>query len=383
MDFDFTEAQVLLRESVARLLERHAPPETVRRLDREGRYPDALYEEAARMGLFQMPFPEAHGGLGGGVVELVIINEEIGRHCFEFQGPFAAGVFCGLTILRAGDEAQKRHWLPRIFSGTMKMAICISEPDAGSDAGRMRTRARRDGDSWVISGEKLWTTGASARDAMLNVYARTDPSAPYREGLSLFLVENDRPGVGVRKLDMLGRRMVGLHQVVFDEVRVPADRLVGGENKGWPAMLGGLQLERVAAAAGYWGGAQAVIELARAHAMERRQFGQPIGGFHAIAHMLAGLHTEADAGRLLTWRAAAKLAAGEDALRETSMAKLFTSETYARLSNLGMQIMGAMGYSMETDMQRHFRDSRSATIGAGTSQMQRNLIAGTLGLKPR
>jgi len=180
---------------------------------------------------------------------------------------------------------------------------------------------------------------------------------------------------------MLGRRCVGTYEIFFNDTRVPAERLVGGENKGWECVLSGLQVERVASTAGYCGGAQTVVDLALAYAKERKQFGKPIGTFQAIAHMLADMQTEVEAARTLMWRAAWMAAGGKDALREISIAKLFGSETYVKVANLGMQIMGAYGYNMEFDMQRHFRDARSTTIGAGTSQMQRNLIAGLMGLK--
>jgi alkylation response protein AidB-like acyl-CoA dehydrogenase len=259
----------------------------------------------------------------------------------------------------------------------------MSEPGAGSDVGAMRTVARRDTDYWVINGQKLWATGAGAKSNVINLYAKTDTSANYRQGISLFLIDNDTPGLTIRKLDMLGRRGVGTYEIFLDHVRVPHDRLIGGENKGWDCVLSGLQIERMTVAAGYCGNTQAIIDLALEHAKERYQFGRPIGSFQAIAHMLADMQTEADAARMLTWRAAWMLSKGMDALREISMAKLFASETQVRVANQAMQIFGAYGYSMEYDVQRYFRDARASTIGAGSSQMQRNVIAGLMGLKSK
>jgi alkylation response protein AidB-like acyl-CoA dehydrogenase len=294
---------------------------------------------------------------------------------------FSASTFCGLNILRKASEEQKHHWLPRLLSGDVRMAISISEPDAGSDVAAMHTSALRDGDHWIINGQKLWSSGAGADHAVINVYVRTDPKAPPRAGLSLFLVDNTTPGVELRKLDMLGRRCTGTYEIFFNDARVPSDRLIGGENKGWDCLLSGLQVERVCSAAGNCGAAQAAVDLALAYAKERKQFGRPIGSFQAIAHMLADMQTEVEAARSLMWRAAWMVASGQDALREISMAKLLSSETYAKVANQGMQILGAYGYTMEFDMQRHFRDSRASTIAAGTSQIQRNLIANLMGLK--
>jgi len=381
MDFEFTQEQDMLRDSVRRMMDRLATSDYIRRLDREQAYPYELYDAWVDMGLLRMPFPEAYGGLDGSVLDMAIIAEELSRSSFDFFTAYGGSVFCGLNVVRKGSDEQKHHWIPRLLSGEVKMSISMSEPDAGSDVGAMRSTARRDGDHWVINGQKLWATGAGARGNVINVYVKTDPKAHYRQGMSLFLVDNDTPGLKLRKLDMLGRRCVGTYELFFDDVRVPADRLIGGENKGWECVLSGLQVERIASTAGYCGGAQAVVDFALQYAKDRKQFGRPIGTFQSIAHMLADMQTEVDAARVLMWRAAWMLASGRDALREISVAKLFGSETYVKVANLGMQILGAYGYNMEFDMQRHFRDARSTTVGAGTSQMQRNLIAGLMGLK--
>ena len=381
MDFSLTEEQTMLRDSVRKMMDRVAPAEYVRRLDREQAYPYELYEAWIEAGLLRLPYPEEYGGLGGSVMDLVIVAEEISRKSADFFMAFAGSTFCGLNILRKASTQQKEHWLPKIANGEVRMAISISEPDAGSDVGAIRTVARRDGDDWIISGHKLWSTGAGAKNAVINVYVKTNPAASVRNGMSLFLVDNDAPGLTVRKLDMLGRRCVGTYELIFNDVRVPANRLVGGENKGWDCVLSGLQIERVCSAAGNCGAAQDAVDLALQYAKERQQFGRPIGTFQAIAHMLADMQTELEAARTLMWRAAWMVASGKDALREISMAKLLSSETYSKVSNMGMQILGAYGYSMEFDMQRHYRDSRASTIAAGSSQIQRNLIAGLMGLK--
>lgn len=383
MDFAFTDEQKLLRETVRKLMDMHAPPEYIRKLDREQGYPYELYEKWVEAGLLSMPFPEEYDGLGGTVIDLTIIAEELARKSPDFFMSYAGSVFTGLNIMRKGSEEQKRTWLPKLFSGDVRMAIAISEPEAGSDIGAMRTYAVRDGDHYVVNGQKLWATGAGAKNTVMNVYLKTDREKSYREGMSLLLIDNDAPGVQLRKLDMLGRRCTGTYEVFFNDVRVPADRIVGGENKGWECVLSGLQIERVCSAAGSCGGAQAAFELALAYAKERVQFGRPIGTNQSVAHTLADLQTEIDAARTLMWRAAWLVSTGRDALREITMAKLFASEVYVKVANAGMQIFGGYGYSMEYDMQRHFRDSRSSTIAAGTSEMQRNVLAGLMGLKIR
>ena len=381
MDFSFTEEQRMMRESVRKAMDRIATPEYVRRLDREQAYPQELYDAWVELGLLRIPFDEKYGGLGGSVVDLVIVAEEISRKSADFFMAYAGSVFCGLNIARKGSEEQQRQWLPKLLSGEVKMSISMSEPEAGSDVGAMRTSARREGNDYVIGGQKLWATGAGAKGNVINVYVKTDPEAGIRQGMSLFLVENTAKGLELKKLDMLGRRCTGTYEIFFNDVRVPAERLVGGENKGWDCILSGLQAERITSAAGNIGAAQACLDLALEYAKERKQFGRAIGTNQAIAHMLADMATEVEAARALTWRAAWMAASGGDALREISMAKLFSSEAYAKCANMGMQVFGGYGYSMEFDMQRHYRDARAATVAAGTSQMQRNIIAGLMGLK--
>ena len=383
MDFDFTEEQNMLRDSVRKMLDRIATPEYIKETDVNARYPYEVYDAFVEMGLISMAFPEEYGGLGGNVMDFAIISEELGRKSYDMLGAYATSVFNGLNLLHNGSEAQKRYFLPKLMSGEIRMSISMTEPDAGSDAGAMRTTARREGNEWVINGQKVFATAAGAKNNIISVYVKTDLSVHYKDGISLFLVDNTLPGVNLRKLDTLGRRSLGTYEIFFDNVRVPLDRLVGEPNRGWHYMLAGLQLERLATTAGYSGAAQNVVDQAVAYASQRKQFGKPIGNFQSIAHMLADMQTEVEASRLLLWHAAWQLANGKDALKALSMAKLFGSETYAKAANTGMQIMGGYGYIMEFDMQRHYRDARSTTITAGTSQMQRNIIAKLMGLNPK
>jgi alkylation response protein AidB-like acyl-CoA dehydrogenase len=374
MDCNFTHEQLMLRETARKLMQRVATIDYIRKLDRERLYPYELYEAWAEAGLFRLPFPEEYGGLGSNIVDMAIIAEELACPSADLVMAYGGSMFCGLNLLRNGTDAQKQYFLPKLLAGEIRMTISISEPDAGSDVGAMRTTARRDGDHYVINGQKIWQTGAGAKNNFINVYAKTDSKAHYRSGMSLFLVDGSSPGLDIRKLDMLGRRSVGTCELTFNDVRVPADHLVGGENKGWNCILSGLQSERVFAAACDCGSARGVFELALNYASERKQFGRAIGTFQSIAHMLADMQTEIEAAWSLTLRAASLVAAGMDALREITMAKLFASETYVKAANTGMQIFGGFGYSMEFDMQRHYRDARAATIAAGTSQIQRNIL---------
>ncbi len=383
MEFRLSEEQALLVDSVGKLMARVAPPDYVRKIDRGGAYPDALYQAWLAAGLLGLPFPADVGGSDGSVLDLALVCEQIGRTSADFAMAYASQVFCGLTLARMGSPEQKKRWLPRLLAGDVKFSISMSEPDAGSDLGAIRSSARRDGNHWIINGRKVWQTGAGAKANVICAYVRTVPGAARHDGLSYFLVENDRPGVELRKLDMLGRYCVGTYEVTFDDVRVPADHLVGEENRGWDVLLSGLLTERAIIAACDCGSAQGVVDIALQYAQERKQFGRPIGHFQSIAHMLADMQTEVDAARMLMLRAAWMIDAGRKAAREINMAKLFASEVYGKSANLGMQILGANGYSMDYPMQRHYRDARAATILGGTSQIMRNIIAADMGLRPQ
>lgn len=329
------------------------------------------------------PIPEEIGGLGGTAIDLAIVSFEISRVSADLAMAYGGSVFCGLNVLRKGSEEQVRRFLPPMIKGETRYAIGISEPDAGSDVGAIKTFARRDGDRFIVNGQKLWMTGGGLKNTLISAYVKTNRDVHYRDGMSLLLIDNDTPGVECRKLDMLGRRCVGTYEVFFRDVEVGQDRLIGGQDKGWDCLMAGLQIERAVSAAGSCGAAQAIVDLAASYAREREQFGRPIGSFQSIAHMIADMATEVDAATMLMWRAVWLASEGKDALREITMAKLFASEVYAKVANMGVQIMGGYGLIAEYDMQRYFRDSRSATIAAGTSQTQRNLIAGLMGLKPR
>ena len=383
MNFDFTEEQEMLRETVIKLMARHAPPEAVRKWDADRSFPEDLYQAWVEAGLLRLPFPTEVGGLGGDALDIALVIYELSRVSTDLTMAMAGSIFCGLNVLRKGTDEQRAYWLPRLLDGRIKFAIGISEPDAGSDVGNIRTTAVRDGDRYIVNGQKLWTTGAGLKNSVICAYVKTDKTAHYRKGMTHILIDNDAPGVELRKLGMLGRRTVGTYEVFFRDTPVDASRVIGGEGGGWDCLMGGLQYERAVSAAGNCGGAQAVLDLAVKYAGERVQFGQPIGSFQSIGHMLADMQSEIEAGKLLMWRAAWLAAQQRDALREITQAKLYTSEMYARHANVGVQIMGGYGLNEEFDMQRYFRDSRSATIAAGTSQTQRNLLANLMGMKAR
>lgn len=378
-----TEEHLMFRESLQRAMAKLATPAYLRSIDEEGRYPYEIYDAWIDLGLLRIGFPESYGGIGGSLTDLVMVSQDLAYWSYDVYTAYSVPLYTGLTLLKIGSEEQKAEFLPALMEGRIRLSTSISEPGAGSDVSALRTTAQKVEGGWRLSGQKLWNTAAGIEGNVLQVLARTDAEAAPRRGLSMFLVPNDAPGVECRKLDMLGRRATGTFEVFFDDVFVSDAHLVGGLNRGWDGLLACLQTERLLTSAGYVGSAQKVVDLCAAYARERTQFGRAIGEFQVIAHMLADMQTEVDASRLLVERATAVLEASQDGTRAVSMAKLFGSETYAKVSNQGMQVFGAYGYSLEYEIQRHFRDARSTTVGAGSSQMQRNAIAATMGLKPR
>jgi alkylation response protein AidB-like acyl-CoA dehydrogenase len=370
----------LSRDDLQRVMAEFATPETLRALDREGRYPYEIYEAWATAGLLRLGFPPAYGGTGGDLADLLLVAEDLAYWSYDLYIAYAVPLYASLRLLDCGSEAQKQKLLPAFMAGSLRLSTSVSEPGAGSDVSGIRTSARAVEGGWLLNGQKLWTTAASARGNLLQVLAITDAEAGPGEGLSLFLVPNDAPGLQLRAQELLGRRSCGSCEVSFDDVFVPREWLLGPLHEGWAVLAACHPAERLLGASGCVGGAQKVVDLAVAHAREREQFGHAVGEFQVIAHMLADMQTEVDAARLLVGRAGSLLRTGCDAGREVAMAKLFASEAYARCANQGMQVFGASGYSMDCEMQRHFRDARSTTVAAGSSQMHRTTIAASMGL---
>jgi len=381
MEFGFTEEQEILRRSVHDFMEKECPIEYFRGLDEREEYPYALYKKMANLGWFGLPFPDEYGGSGLGAVDFIVVGEAMAQHTFEITAGFGISIFCALNLMENGNDEQKKKYIPGVINNDLRLSIAITEPNAGSDAAALSTSAVLDGDTWVINGQKTFQTAADAKDNTICMFVRTDKDLPKHKGISMILVPNDLQGIEIKRIKTLGRKMLHTCEIFCDDVRVPKENLVGGLNSGWKILLSGLELERLFVCSTYIGAAQNAIDLALQHSKDREQFGRPIGSYQAIGHMLADMQTELDAARLLLYRAAWMYDRGIPCMKEVSMAKLYGSETYVKISNLGMQIMGGYGYSMEYEMQRHFRDSRILTVSAGSSQIQRTVIARSMGLK--
>lgn len=373
----------MLRDMVRSLLEREAPDDYLRKLDEEHVYPFGLYAKWVEAGLIGLPFPRQYGGMDGSILDFLIVSEEMGRKGYDVAAVYGTPIFNGLTVLSHGSDEQKNRILPQLIHGSLRLAVSITEPDAGSDVGSMRTLAVRSGDHYIINGEKVFASGADVDGTTIVLYCRTHPKEHHSKALSCFLVDNKTSGLEIRRIPTFGRHILPTTRIFLNDAKVPVACRMGEEGAGWTILLSGLLRERVMTSAAYVGNAQTVVDEALSYAKERTQFGRRIGDFQVIAHMLADMQTDVEAARLLTYKAATILASGESALMAVSMAKLFGSERFIDIANKGMQIMGGYGYTMEVAMQRHLRAARGATITAGTSQVQRDTIARQLGLRPR
>jgi alkylation response protein AidB-like acyl-CoA dehydrogenase len=349
-------------------------------IDANSEYPQDLRELFAEHDLFGLPFDTEHGGTGTGTLMLNIAVEEVAKACASSALMLMIAELGTLPIKLFGTDEQKQRFLPRCASGEWSPAFALSEPDAGSDPGGMRTRARRDGSEWVIDGAKNWITNLGVADFYI-VFCVTDPEAGHSRGISAFVVEADRPGFSVGKLEhKMGIRGSPTGQPVFDGVRVPEENLIGAENEGFKVAMSTLDRSRLGVAAQAVGIAQGATDYAAGYASERRQFGRPISSFQGIQFKLADMESRTAAARELLYRACAKVDAGErDMGKYSSMAKLFASDTAMWVTTEAVQVLGGYGYVSEYPVERMMRDAKITQIYEGTNEIQRLVIARTLG----
>ncbi len=380
MDVQFTQEQELFRSTVRDFCEREVTREYVRECDRRHRPPRELYEKIGEQGWLGINIAEEYDGSGGGAAEVAILLEELGRAFLDLSfWVFRAVTWGGLAIGRDGSEDLKREMLPQIVSGRKAVCFSLTEPEAGSDAAAISLSAIEDGEEFVLNGQKVFTSGFKA-SALVVVATRTSSEGRKQEGITNFLVDTDSPGVTAKEIETLGHWPLGTAQVFFDDVRVPKSRMLGTLHEGWADLGVYLRYERLCLSAARTGAAKAALADSLAYAQQREQFGQPIAKFQAVSHRLADMAMMVDISEMLTHRYASRLDRDVATLRDAAVLKLYACEAYKSVADLGLQVLGGYGYTMEYDLQRHFRESRLGVIGAGTSDIQRNIIAKTLGI---
>jgi hypothetical protein len=374
LDFQLSDEQQQLKKTVREFAEREILP-NVMKWDEACEFPLATIKELGKLGLLGMVFPTEYAGAGMGYVEYVIAIEELSRVDGSVGIIVAAHTsLCSNHIFLAGSEAQKKKYVGRLATGEFIGAWGLTEPSSGSDAGSARMTAKRRGNSWVLNGTKTFCTNGHYADAMV-VIAVTDRAAK-THGLSAFIVDKDtkgfRPG---KKENKLGLRASDTAEMIFEDCAIPAENLLGKEGDGFIDAMRVLDGGRISIAALSLGMAQGAYEAALNYSKQRKQFGKAIGEFQAIQWKLADMATEIDAARLLTLRAASMKDAGMKTTLESSMAKLYASEVAVRCANEGVQIHGGYGFIKDYPAEKYYRDVKLCTIGEGTSEIQRLVIA--------
>jgi len=331
----------------------------------------------AEVGFLGGALPEEYGGLGLDTISYCLIMEELGRADSSVRGIVSVNVgLAGKTIARFGTEEQKREWLPKLATGEALGCYALTEPGSGSDPASLVTRARRDGGDWVIDGSKIFITLGSWASVAL-VFARTGDEGA--RGISCFLVRTDSAGFSAQPIKgKLGLRAQDTAEIFFDGVRVPGDALLGDEGAGFRVAMSALDNGRISLAAGSVGIAQGCLDISLAYAREREQFGKPIARFQLVQELLADMAVEADAARLLVWRAASLADRGERHTLESSVAKYYASEVSVRAANAAVQVHGGYGYVDEYPVGKYLRDARVTTLYEGTSQIQKLIIGRAL-----
>jgi alkylation response protein AidB-like acyl-CoA dehydrogenase len=380
MHFELTETQKLIRDTARDFAQRRVAPMAAV-IDRDSIFPRELLRELAGLGLMGVNIPEHLGGAQAGAVAYVLAMSEIARACASTAVTMAVTNMVGEVISAFGTEQQRERHVRKITSGEYECAsFALSEPEAGSDAGGLRATARRDGDGWVLDGQKMWITSGD-HAGVLVVWARTADSAsrPGTKGISAFLVEPGMPGFSVGKHeDKMGLRGSTTVSLLFEDCRLPADALLGVENQGFRIAMAALDGGRIGIGAQAVGMASGALEDAAAYAKDRKQFGHPIADFQAIQWMIADSRVELDAARMLVLRAAWLKDQGRPFSAEASMAKVYASEAAVRICNRAFQMHGGVGYTKDFSIERRLRDCRVTTIYEGTSEIQRLVIARNL-----
>ena len=374
MSILFSEEELEFREQVREFVQREIVPKADE-IERNNIYPRDIIRKLGEDGFLGILYPEEYGGTNRGFVYEVILAEEISAVCPSLDMSRMSSVtLCGMPIYRYGTEEQKSKYLTPLIKGEKIGAIGITEPNAGSDVARMETRAVKDGDEWVINGEKRFITNGSVADYIV-LFAITDPTVDPRKGMTAFIIDTKKPGFKVIKdFELMGMRGVRNTHFALEDYRIGEENILGGLNNGFRVLMDELDTERIEIAGEAVGYARGAFEIAVKYSMERVQFKRPIRKFEAISFRIADMATKIEAARLLALKAARMIDKGLKATKEASMAKLFATEMAFQVCDDALQILGGIGYTKETPVEKLLRDSRLMRIGGGTSEVQRFVI---------
>ncbi|MGD0627119.1 MAG: acyl-CoA dehydrogenase family protein [Thermodesulfobacteriota bacterium] len=386
MDFSFTEEQRLLRDSMREFVNKEIKGDYARDLDEDPSkmfIDDAMWQKIKDLGIFAASVPEEYGGLGGTIIDDVIITEEFARGSCAVAMSFGATTgFGARTILFSGNEDQKKYFLPKIAQGEIKFCMAVTEPGGGTDIlGALKTTARQDGDHFIVNGQKIFITNAHKADYLLTLVKTDETGSKKAKSLSLFLIPvKDNSGIEIVPLKKFTIKGASACEIFFDNATVPEKNMLGELNNGWYELLKTLNHERIIVAALTNGIGQAALEDMVDYAKKREAFGRPIGQYQAIQHKIADTALELELAKLITYKAAWLLETGKPCHMEAAMAKLFSSEMAFRAGTRGLDVLAGYGVTTDYDMQRYFRDSRQCTFSPISNEMVRNYIAEQYGL---
>ena len=382
MDFSVTDEQEIIRKTVIEFARRELN-DGVRERDRQQQFSRELCMKCAQLGLLGLPAPEEYGGSGYDPLSTAMALEALGNGCEDGGLVFSVAVHvvsCVVPIWRHGSEAQKRRYLPDLCRGALVGAHAMTEPNSGSDAYAMATRATVDGDGFRLNGTKTLVSNAPEAD-VFTIFAKTDPAQGSLGGITAFLVGRDAKGLEVGpKIEKLGLRTAPIGELVCDDLYVSADQVLGGVGSGSALFNEVMNWERTCLFAAHVGTMKRLLDRAVSYARTRHQFGQPIGKFQAVSHRLADVNVSIEAAQLLVYKAAWQLGRSQRVSLSSAIAKLFVSEALLKAALSTLQVFGGYGYTTEFGVERALRDAAGSTLYSGTSEIQRNIIAGWLGL---
>ena len=378
MDFRFTDEQRIWHDTVHTFMEKEVGREYTRAHDASREFPYEVYRKMAAQGWLGLLLPEADGGVAADPVMFAIFCEAIAKYSLDTAACLMTSMFTSTNISAHGTAEQKQRYLPAFLRGEATFSVSISEPGSGSDAAAAKTRAVLEGDEWVLNGSKTFCSGAHLPNTTIVLMARTGEER--YAGLSLFLLPNTTKGLTITKLDTIVRRSLGTTQLYLDNLRLPREALIGEVGMGWTYIGEHLEHERLSLAASYVGNARTALDDTRRYTKDRKQFGKPLSSFQVLKHRMAENECEIEAARLLTYAAATRMARGERAVKEVSMAKVFAAKALFSTAFNGMQALGGYAQLPEMDMERYFREAKHAMVGGGTNEIQHSIIAKEMGL---
>ncbi len=380
MEFELTKEQQRIQKSVREFVKKEFQKDLMTEFDEKHEFPVDIWKKAAELGFIGIHFPEKYSGMGYGVMENILVAEELCRGDSSVGACLMLADFASEIVLHFGSDEMKEKWLPKVAEGEVLSCGAFTEPDHGSDITRMDTAAVREGDEWVINGTKIFITNGGPLAGFYSVLCQTDPEAkPPHRGQSLILVEADRPGVSAASVGhKMGIRSMHTAEVVFKDVRVPAANLIGEENKGFYQVLEFFDESRILIAAQGLGTAQGAFDRALNYVKSREQFGRKIGTFQATQHKIADIATRLEMVRLVVYKAAWNFDQGRIDPKLTSMAKWAAGRAAVEICDESIQMLGGYGYMQEYEVERFARDAKICELYEGTREIQKNTIAGAV-----